>query len=89
MPPAAPLRLRFYATAREAVGRPTATRDIAPAGMPVGEIVDALAVEWPRLAPILRTARLVLNGEYLPPRDRTTRVRPGDELAVHPPYSGG
>lgn len=81
------LELLFFATAREAVGRPRVEWAIGEDGEELGSVLDRLRSEYPRLRPILATSRFVLNGRYL--RGRTARVRPGDELAVHPPYSGG
>ncbi len=81
------VHLLFFATAREAIGRPRLERPVGSEGIAVADLVDALAREYPRLAPVLRTSRLVLNGRYL--RGTGGRVGPGDELAVHPPYSGG
>jgi molybdopterin converting factor small subunit len=49
--------------------------------------VRALGDEYPRLRPTLQASRFVRNGQYL--EDLETRVRPGDEFAVHPPYGGG
>jgi molybdopterin converting factor small subunit len=83
----APLRLLFFATAREAVGRSHLERAVANDGVPLDGLLAELVAEFPRLGPVLRSSRLVLNGEYL--RGHGIRLRGGDELAVHPPYSGG
>lgn len=81
------VRVLFFATAREAVGRKELRLAVAPGGAPVAELLARLTVEHPRLAGVARTCRVVLNGRFL---DGTaTVVRPGDELALHPPYSGG
>jgi molybdopterin converting factor small subunit len=77
----------LFATARLAVGKPELLWPVAPDGVPVGTLVRALGERFPKLAPILRTCRFVLNGRYVV--SRATRVRPGDEFAVHPPYGGG
>lgn len=79
--------LLFFASAREAVGRSRIDWPLAPGGAEVAEVVAALQEAYPRLAPILRSSRLVLNGRYL--GRGPARLVPGDELAVHPPYSGG
>jgi molybdopterin converting factor small subunit len=81
------VRVVFYATAREAVGRSRLERPIANDGVGLDELLAALASEFPRLPKVLSASRLVVNGEYVTAPG--TRVRPGDEVAVHPPYSGG
>ena len=77
----------LFATAREAVGRPTLLWPLPPPGVSVGTLVRDLGTRYPKLAPILRHSRFVLNGRYV--ASRATQVRPGDEFAVHPPYGGG
>ena len=77
----------LFATARQAVGKPRLTWPVESSGMPVGSLVRALGSRYPKLAPLLRHCRFVLNGRYVV--NRATRVRPGDEFAVHPPYGGG
>jgi len=65
----------------------TIAREVPPKGVPLSVLLAGLAHEHPRLVPVLKTARFVRNGQYTPGTD--VRVRPGDEIAVHPPYSGG
>ncbi len=81
------VHLLFFASAREAVGRSRLDRPIDGGGVGVGELLAELIREFPRLSPVLASSRLVLNGQYL--KGDRGRVRPGDELAIHPPYSGG
>ncbi len=85
MPPAVTVRL--FATAREAVGRATLSWELPPEGASVAELVRALGDAHPPLARILRVSRLVRNGHYV--EELSERLRPRDELAVHPPYGGG
>lgn len=82
-----PVRILLFATARQAVGRPHLDRPVPDGGIDVDALLDALARELPRLAPVLPVARYVRNGAYLD--GRTGRLYPGDELAIHPPYNGG
>lgn len=84
---AARITVLLFATAREAVGASRLEWPVAGAGVPASSLVRGLAREYPRLAPILKTSRFVLNGRYL--TRMTRRVRAGDEFAVHPPYGGG
>jgi molybdopterin converting factor small subunit len=79
--------VRLYASAREAAGNARLDWPAGPGGVTVRQLLDALATEHPALAPILRHSRFARNGIYL--RGRTGRLRAGDELAIHPPYSGG
>jgi molybdopterin converting factor small subunit len=82
-----PVRVLFFATARAAVGSAQLDRSVPPSGTTVRALVDELVGEYPQLERVVRVSRLVRNGRYV--RRSSERVRPGDELAVHPPYSGG
>ena len=77
----------LFATARSAVGRSEVRWPLPPLGVTVGSLVRALGVRYPKLAPVLRQSRFVVNGRYV--TSRATRVRAGDEFAIHPPYGGG
>jgi molybdopterin converting factor small subunit len=81
------VRILLFATAREAVGAAALDREVPSDGRPVGALLDSLGAEYPALRPVLRHARIVRNGRYV--SGRAGRVRPGDEVAIHPPYSGG
>lgn len=81
------VRVLFFSTAREAVGAGAIDREVPARGATIQAVLGGVAEEHPRLKPILKGSRLVRNGRYV--RGRRTRVRPGDEIAVHPPYSGG
>ena len=81
------VRVLFFASAREAVGRPKLERPLTEPDVSLTRLLDDLARDYPRLGPVLRVSRIALNGSYL--EARGARVRPGDELAIHPPYSGG
>ncbi|MCI4344124.1 MAG: MoaD/ThiS family protein [Thermoplasmata archaeon] len=82
-----PIRLLFFASAREATGKSELDWPVASAGIPVADLLRALEDRFPGLSPILPASRFVRNGTYL--RGVSSRIRPGDEFAVHPPYSGG
>lgn len=83
----ATVRVLLFATAREAVGRKELRLPVAAGGVPVAELLILLGSEYPRLARVARTCRVVLNGRFI--EGRGAVARPGDELALHPPYSGG
>ncbi|MFY9717563.1 MAG: MoaD/ThiS family protein [Thermoplasmata archaeon] len=81
------VRVRLFAGARAAAARTVVEVPVPRGGLPVREIVRRLAVLHPALGPILRVSRLVRNDEYL--TRLSVRLRPGEELSVHPPYGGG
>lgn len=81
------VKVRLFASARLAVGRPTLTWPVPDAGVSARQLVAALEAAFPRLARTLGTCRFLCNDRYLQDLDET--VRPGDEFAVHPPYGGG
>ena len=81
------VRVLLFATAREAVGRSSLSHPVPSGGIGLDELLEDLATEHPRLRPVLRISRIVRNGEFL--RGRGVRIDSGDEIAIHPPYSGG
>lgn len=83
----APVRVRFYATARVAAGMPRTDVPVPPGGIVARELVALLAREYPKLGGVLRSSRFLRNDRYLEDLDET--VAPGDRFAVHPPYGGG
>ena len=80
-------RLLLFATARTAVGAARLDWAVQPGGSPAAEILEQLGARYPAVRRVLRASRLYLNGELL--LDAGEAVRPGDELAIHPPYGGG
>ncbi|MCI4350574.1 MAG: MoaD/ThiS family protein [Thermoplasmata archaeon] len=81
------VRVLFFATAREAVGTAELSLSVPKSGLSVANLLDEIQLLYPKLAPVLRVSRFVRNGAYL--RGRFGMIRPGDEFAIHPPYSGG
>ncbi len=81
------VRVRGFATARAALGDRLWELPAAPDGVRIDRLLARLAARCPRLAPLLPTCRIFVNDE--PARSLETRVRPGDEITLHPPYSGG
>ena len=81
------MRVLLFAQAREVVGRGRIEVPVSDSVRSVTEILDAVTRSYPLLAEVLRHSRIVLNGAYV--KSRSTPVHPGDELAIHPPYSGG
>jgi molybdopterin converting factor small subunit len=87
VPALPPVTVLLFATAREAAGRGTLRRPIPREGLALDAFLAELTETYPRLGPVLPSCRFGRNGRYL--RSRSARLRPGDELAIHPPYSGG
>jgi len=83
----APVTVLLFATARRATGSAELHLPVESGGVPVRSLLQALGKRYPKLLPILPTCRFALNGAYV--ASRATRVRPGDEFAIHPPYGGG
>jgi molybdopterin converting factor small subunit len=83
----ATVRVLLFATAREAVGRRELRVPVDAQGLAVGELLIRLTQDYPRLASVARSCRVVLNGRFIDGQGAV--ARPGDELALHPPYSGG
>jgi molybdopterin synthase sulfur carrier subunit len=76
------VRLRFFASLRERLGR-TVERS-APDGASVGAVWRALVAERPELAAI--KVRFAVDETYVA---ASHRLADGDEVAVFPPVSGG
>jgi molybdopterin synthase catalytic subunit len=78
------VRVRLFASFREACGTSSLTLDI-DAGATVGSIVERLRAEYPRFG-VTEHAMYALNQEYVP---ISAEVHDGDEVALIPPVSGG
>ncbi len=75
--------VRFFAQARDEAGCRTATIE----GSTVGEVLDNVRATFgPRLAKVLDTSAVWLNGEFAGGEEA---VGDADEVAVLPPVSGG
>jgi molybdopterin converting factor subunit 1 len=85
--PASPatVRLLFFGPVRARMGVDALDLKCADEMMP-STLWSLLAEHDPALASLRPTIRLARNGEFL--RDDET-VRPGDEIALIPPVSGG
>jgi molybdopterin synthase sulfur carrier subunit len=76
-------RVRFFAQAKDAAGRPSDVLD----GATVGDVLDGAVVRYGQvLADVISFSTVWLNGE---PADRSTPLGDDDEVAVLPPVSGG
>jgi len=79
------LTVLLFAAARDLAGTDAATVELAP-GATVAELRAALARDFPALAPLLVKSAVAVNHDFAED-DRV--LRPGDEVAVIPPVSGG
>jgi molybdopterin converting factor subunit 1 len=79
------LRLRFFAAAREALGRSEMPLEV-PDGSTVGELLERLRGEHPAFAALPAEMMVSVNLEYQSPGHV---LREGDEVAFIPPVSGG
>jgi molybdopterin converting factor small subunit len=83
--PAAKVRVRLFAAAREAAG----TAELAVDPQPLGPLLDTLRRDrGDEFSRVLDTARVWVNGDD-PADGDATELAPGDEVAVLPPVSGG
>jgi sulfur-carrier protein len=75
----------FFAGAREATGVARAT--YGSAGSTVEQLARLLCSTYgPEFVAVMATCAIWVNGSPAPPG---TKLRPGDEVAVLPPVSGG
>jgi molybdopterin converting factor small subunit len=86
-PSPAPVRLLPVATAREATGSAALPVTVPDRGTSVEELLEEPRLGASGLARVLKDCRVARNGRYI--RGPSARVRQGDELAIHPPFSGG
>lgn len=79
------MKILFFAQAREAAGRDVCelTAD-GPLSGP--ELWTRLVADFPKLAALRKTARLARDERYLADDEM---LKPGDEVAIIPPVSGG
>jgi molybdopterin converting factor subunit 1 len=77
--------IRLFARLRDLGGSGTLTRDVADDAS-VDTVWQALAQEFPAVAPLRASIAVAVNAEYA---KFTTRVMDGDEVAFLPPVSGG
>lgn len=79
------VRVLPLARIREIVGSSALERRVAT-GATAGAVWAGLAREFPALAPLERSTRLVRNGAFV---NAATVLADGDELGLLPPFGGG
>ena len=85
MPDMMEIEVLFFAGIAEATGMRRTVLAVDE-GITVGKLIDQLCERHPEAAPLIRRSVVSLNQEYAS-ADQT--VRPGDEIALIPPVSGG
>jgi molybdopterin synthase catalytic subunit len=77
--------VRLFATLKDRVGAKSVSIDL-PDGATVAQLLDRIAVSHPAIAPALPSTLVAVNQEFaFPP----TLLKPGDDVALFPPVSGG
>jgi len=77
--------VKLFARLREVAGTGKLERELAD-GATVGELLDALRAEFPRLAGLTARTIIAVNREFATP---DSPLHDGDEIAIFPPVSGG
>jgi molybdopterin converting factor small subunit len=83
----ATVRIDLFATARVAAGRSQIDWPVPSGGALLRVVLEEVGRAHPELRGILKVSRVARDDEYL--RPGTATIRPGDRLAIHPPFSGG
>ena len=79
------VKLRYFASLRERLGKAEETREI-PDGATVGTMWNLLTQERPELRELERSVAFAVAQEYV---DKDHPLQDNDELACIPPVSGG
>ncbi|KAJ2711209.1 hypothetical protein H4R19_003359 [Coemansia spiralis] len=88
------VKVLYFAEARELAGSDldeTALEDLAPGGkQPVlADLLADVTRRHPRVATILPTSLIAVNGEYCADDHAAVVLCDSDEVAIIPPVSGG
>ncbi|KAJ9506312.1 Molybdopterin synthase sulfur carrier subunit [Haematococcus lacustris] len=81
------IRVLYFAVSREVAGVSEEALELEP-GTTTDDLLRQLVERHPGLASVLKTCVLALNQEYLEASEGTA-LKPGDEVAIIPPLSGG
>lgn len=79
------VRIRLFARLREIAGAEELEREV-PVGSTLSGVWQALAVEFPAIAPYRKSVSGAVNADYA---RLDAAVTDGDEVAFLPPVSGG
>jgi len=79
------MKIKLFATLKERAKAGEIAIDMSGA-MSVGTLREAVAQQFPALAPLMQQTLVAVNQEFAFNEDT---VQPGDEVALFPPVSGG
>jgi MoaE-MoaD fusion protein len=79
------VRVLFFGTLKEMLGRSSDELEL-PQGATLADLLSRYGAESPKLKQFLPSIALSINEEYAAP---SSRLKPGDEVALLPPVSGG
>jgi molybdopterin converting factor subunit 1 len=79
------VKVRLFAALRDELGTSELELEVGRNGS-CSEILATLEKEYEQVGPILQRSLVAVNGFYA---GRNTSLRPGDEVAILPPVSGG
>lgn len=77
--------VRLFAAYREMIGQSQIALEV-PEGTTAGAVLTVLTDRYPRLRAPAEATKFAVNQEYVDP---ATPLRPGDEVVLLPPVSGG
>jgi molybdopterin converting factor small subunit len=79
------LTVQLFASIRDAAGREEVVVDL-PEDASAADLKGEIARQMPAVEPHMESAAVVINHRVARPHDP---IRPGDEVALLPPVSGG
>ena len=79
------VRVLFHSYFRDLTGCAELTRDL-PSGTRLGQLLQQLQDEFPKLKSMDRSTLLAIGLEY---QDRNFELQDGDEVSMFPPVQGG
>ena len=81
------VQVLLFSVIREQAGIDSTTLSLDPGeAISAGVLLERLAIAYPAIRPMLPLVRIAVNQEYVP---KEHMVRPGDEVALITPVSGG
>jgi len=82
-----PMRVNvlFFGILKDAVGKSSDSLEL-PAGASLGDLLEIYASSSPELRSVMPSLAVAINQEYA---EAETKLKPGDEIAILPPVSGG
>ncbi len=79
------IRVHFYSYFKELTGCAETTAEVA-AGSTIHDLLNQLAVRFPKLDAMQNSTLLAVGVDYQP---KTYALKPGEEVSLFPPVQGG